>query len=218
MHAESVPEPTLRRLPTYHNYLSGLREKGEIMVSASQIGGDLGVHHTQVRKDLAFTGSEGRPKVGHRIADLIAAIEGFLNWNNTTEAFLVGAGRLGTALMGEAGLEKAGVKIVAAFDVSARKIGQNAQGVSILSLDKFQDLARRMHITISILTVPGEAAQGVATLMAHSGIRAIWNLAPVELDVPEGIIVENLRLHSSLAVLSRKLAVKIHAEQAANTI
>lgn len=208
MRVESVPEPTLRRMPSYHGYLLRLREKGQIMISASQIGADLGVHHTQVRKDLAFTGSEGRPKVGHRVEDLINAIEGFLNWNNTTEAFLVGAGRLGAALLGEASLEKAGVKIVAAFDISSRKVGQSIQGVRILPLEKFQDLARRMHISIGILAVPQDAAQHVAQLMARSGIQAIWNLVPMELDLPGDIIVENLALHASLAVLSRRLAVK----------
>jgi redox-sensing transcriptional repressor len=215
MRVESVPEPTLRRLPSYHGYLVRLREKGQIMISASQIGADLGVHHTQVRKDLAFTGSEGRPKVGHRIDELIQSIEAFLNWNNSTEAFLVGAGRLGVALMGEASLEKAGVKIVAAFDISSRKVGQSIQGVRILPLEKFPDLARRMHIAIGILAVPAEAAQEVAQLMAQSGIQAIWNLAPVELDIPHDVIVENLALHASLAVLSRKLAVKTRAAQAA---
>lgn len=211
MRAESVPEPTLRRLPIYHGYLVRLRDKGEIMVSASQLGADLGVHHTQVRKDLAFTGSEGRPKVGHRIADLITSIEGFLNWNNATEAFLVGAGRLGTALLGEPSLEKAGVKIVAAFDVSPAKVGQGVRGIPILPMEKFQSLVGRMHVSIGILAVPAEEAQGTATLMAASGIQAIWNLVPVELVVPEGVIVENLRMHSSLAVLSRKLAVKRQA-------
>jgi redox-sensing transcriptional repressor len=219
MRVESVPEPTLRRLPSYHGYLLRLREKGQTMISASQIGADLGVHHTQVRKDLAFTGSEGRPKVGHRIDDLLSAIEEFLNWNNTTEAFLIGAGRLGAALLGEASIEKAGVKIVAAFDISSRKVGQSIQGVRILPLEKFQDLTQRMHIAIGILAVPLDVAQEVAELMARSGIQAIWNLVPIELDLPDNIIVENLALHASLAVLSRRLAVKHKAaEGPASTI
>jgi len=215
MRVESVPEPTLRRLPSYHSYLTRLRDKGQIMISASQIGADLGVHHTQVRKDLAFTGSEGRPKVGHRIEELVNSIEAFLNWNNNTEAFLVGAGRLGMALMGEPSLQKAGVKIVAAFDVNAKKVGQSIQGVRILPMEKFPDLVKRMHIAIGILAVPVDAAQEVAQLMARSGIQAIWNMAPIDLDVPGDIIVENVALHASLAVLSRKLAVKTRAAKAA---
>jgi redox-sensing transcriptional repressor len=117
--------------------------------------------------------------------------------------------------MGEPSLQKAGVKIVAAFDTNSHKVGHSIQGVRILPLEKFQDLVHRMHIAIGILAVPVDAAQEVARLMAKSGIQAIWNLAPVELDVPPGIIVENVALHASLAVLSRKLAVKIRADKAA---
>ncbi len=217
MRAESVPEPTLRRLPSYYHYLVRLREKGQVMISAAQIGEDLGVHHTQVRKDLAFTGSQGRPKVGHRVADLAASIENFLNWNNATDAFLVGVGHLGTALLGYAGFERAGVKIVAAFDTNPRMVGKKIQGVLVLPLDKLPDLARRMHISIGILTVPAEAAQEVADLMIASGIQAIWNFAPTVPDVPQDVIIENVALYSSLGVLSRKLAVHRRAALAAST-
>jgi len=215
MRAESVPEPTLRRLPCYYHYLVRLREKGQEMISAAQIGEDLGVHHTQVRKDLAFTGSQGRPKVGHRVADLVASIESYLNWNNATDAFLVGVGHMGTALLGYEGFERAGVKIVAAFDTNPRIIGKKIQGVSVLPLEKFTDLARRMHIGIGILTVPADAAQDVAEMMIASGIQAIWNFAPVVPDVPREVIVENVALYSSLGVLSRKLAVHRRAVLAA---
>lgn len=207
MRAESVPEPTLRRLPSYYHYLVRLREKGQEMISAAQIGEDLGVHHTQVRKDLAFTGSQGKPKVGHRVLDLVASIENFLNWNNVTDAFLVGAGHLGTALLGYAGFERAGVRIVAAFDQNPRMAGKKIQGVSVLPMEKFADLSRRMHIGIGILTVPAEAAQEVAEMMIGCGIQAIWNFAPTVLDLPDEIIVENVALYSSLGVLSRKLSV-----------
>ncbi len=208
MRVASVPEPTLRRLPSYYHYLVRLQEHGHEMVSATQMGEDLGVHHTQVRKDLACTGSQGRPKVGHRVQDLIAAIENFLNWNNTSDAFLVGVGHMGTALLGYAGFERAGVKIVAAFDSSPELIGKKVQDIPVIGMEKFTDLVKRMHIRIGIITVPGDHAQMIANLMIESGIEAIWNFAPVVLDVPGDIIVENVALYSSLAVLSRRLAVR----------
>ena len=207
MRVDSIPEATLRRLPSYYHYLLRLREKGQVVTSAAQIGAALGVHHTQVRKDLAVTGSQGRPKVGHRVDDLIASIEEFLNWNNVSDAFLVGVGHMGTALLGYPGFERAGVRIVAAFDASPRRAGKKIQGVSVLPVEKFPDLARRMHVAIGILTVPVEDAQEVAEMMVASGIQAIWNFAPIVLDLPEGVIVENVALSSSLGVLSRKLAV-----------
>lgn len=208
MTTTAVPEPTLRRLPCYYHYLVRLREQGQEMVSASQIGEDLDVHHTQVRKDLAFTGSQGRPKVGHRVADLITSIEQFLNWNNSTDAFLVGVGSLGTALLGYEGFSRAGVKIVAAFDRDPKKIGKKIHGISVLPMEKLEDLARRMHIAIGILTVPAEGAPIVAQQLVRGGVQALWNFAPIPLDVPDGVIVESITLYASLAVLSRKLAVQ----------
>lgn len=215
MRMESVPEPTLRRLPRYYHFLRRLHENGQEIVSATMMGESLGIHHTQVRKDLAATGSVGKPKVGHRVEDLIQSIERFLNWNNLSDAFLVGAGNLGLALLGYPGFEKAGIKIVAAFDSNPAKVGQQYQGVTILSVDKFDDLAKRMHIAIGIITVPEARAQEVANMMVRAGIQAIWNFAPPTLDIPPRVIVENVELYSSLAIISRKLAER-HCAQAPN--
>jgi len=213
MKMEPVPEPTLRRLPRYYHLLRRLQENGQEIVSATMMAEELGIHHTQVRKDLAATGSVGKPKVGHRVDDLILSIERFLNWNNSSDAFLVGAGNLGLALLGYQGFEKAGIKIVAAFDANPEKVGQQYRGVTILPTDKFEDLAKRMHISIGILAVPETKAQEIANIMVRSGIQAIWNFAPLTLDLPQSMIVENVELYSSLAIISRKLAER-HRSQA----
>jgi len=202
----SVPIPTLRRLPRYYQYLSGLRAAGQERVSAAHMAEVLGVHHTQVRKDLTMAGCLGRPKTGHRVADLIAAIEGFLHWDSHSDAFLVGAGSLGTALLKYPGFEKAGARIVAAFDNDPAKAGHRIGDTPVLPLEKFANLAERMHISVGILTVPPAAAQATADLMVASGIRALWNFAPVTLDLPSHVIVENLELFTSLALLLRRLS------------
>ncbi|WP_005037184.1 redox-sensing transcriptional repressor Rex [Holophaga foetida] len=213
MKMEPVPEPTLRRLPRYYHLLRRLQENGQEIVSATMMAEELGIHHTQVRKDLAATGSVGKPKVGHRVDDLIQSIERFLNWNNSSDAFLVGAGNLGLALLGYQGFEKAGIKIVAAFDANPAKVGQQFQGVTVLPTEKFEDLAKRMHISIGIIAVPEAKAQEIANMMVRSGIQAIWNFAPLTLDLPQSMIVENVELYSSLAIISRKLAER-HRSQA----
>jgi redox-sensing transcriptional repressor len=215
MAATSVPEPTLRRLPKYYHYLRRIQGMGQEIISATQMAEDLGIHHTQVRKDLSATGSQGKPKVGHRVDDLLVSIEAFLNWNNFSDAFLVGAGNLGSALLGYTDFEKAGIRIVAAFDSSPAKVGKKIHGVAVLPMAKFEDLAHRMHIVIGILTAPADRAQQIAELMVRSGIQAIWNFAPITLDVPEDIIVENVELYASLAVFSRKLSEKNKAALAA---
>jgi redox-sensing transcriptional repressor len=193
-------------LPRYYQYLTQLRDAGQDQVSAAHMADVLGVHHTQVRKDLATTGCQGRPKTGHRVGELMLAIERFLHWDNHSEAFLVGAGSLGSALLKYPGFGRVGAKVVAAFDADPAKAGTKVGDIPILPMDKLPSLAQRMHISIGILTVPTTAAQACAEIMVASGIRAIWNFAPVTLDLPEDVIVENLELLTSLSLLLRKFA------------
>ena len=213
MAATSVPEPTLRRLPKYYHYLRRTQEAGQEIISATQMAEDLGIHHTQVRKDLAATGSQGKPKVGHRVEDLLVSIEAFLNWNNFSEAFLVGAGNLGSALLGYTDFEKAGIRIVAAFDSSPAKVGKRVHGVEVFPMSQFEEQAELRRIAIGILTVPADRAQQIAEVMVRSGIQAIWNFAPITLDVPAEIIVENVELYASLAIFSRKLSERGRAQR-----
>jgi len=166
----------------------------------------LGCIPVQVRKDLQYTGIIGKPKTGYSVSELIQAIETFLGWNNINEAFLVGAGNLGTALLGHERFSKFGLRIVAAFDTDTNKVGQWIHEKAVLSLDKLADLAPRMSIHLGIITAPAEVAQAVADEMVKGGIQAIWNFAPVKLKVPEHIIVHNEDLYNSLASLSWKLA------------
>jgi len=207
---KGYPEPSVRRLPLYLRLLKQLQAKGRDVVSCTHISDDLGFTSIQVRKDLAMTGIVGRPKIGYEIPSLIQAIEDFLGWNNVKDAFLVGAGSLGHALLGYPGFDEYGLNIVAAFDNDPAKIGRTVHGKEILPIERLENLARRMHVLIGILTVPGEAAQPAADLMVRSGIRAIWNYAPAKLDVPEFVVVEDVRLAASLAVLTKRLKEAMH--------
>jgi redox-sensing transcriptional repressor len=202
----SIPQASLRRLPQYHHYLVELEAQGVKQVSCSIIGRDLNCVPVQVRKDLQYTGIVGKPKTGYSVTELIRAIETFLGWNNVNEAFLVGVGNLGSALLGHERFSKFGLRIVASFDTNPEKIGQKIYDKPVLPLDKLSDLAQRMSIHLGIITTPAEVAQSVADEMVKAGILAIWNFAPVRLKVPEHIFVHNEDLYSSLASLSWKLA------------
>lgn len=205
-----IPQASLRRLPQYHHYLIELEAKGVRQVSTSLIGRDLNCVPVQVRKDLQYTGIVGKPKTGYAVRELIQAIETFLGWNNVNEAFLVGVGNLGTALLGHERFSKFGLRIVAAFDRDPAKIGQKVYDKSVFSLDKLRDLAPRMSIHLGIITTPAEAAQDVADIMVDAGILAIWNFTPGRLRVPDHIFVHNEDLYASLASLSWKLARRFH--------
>lgn len=202
---KATPEPTLRRLPRYLYFLKNLREEGVKQVSSTFIASTLGLDPTQVRKDIEYTDVVGKPKKGFETGELIKAIESFLNWNNQTDAFLVGVGNLGTAMLGYGNFKKYGLNFVAAFDTDEEKLGKEVYGVEVFGLDKLVDLGIKKKINIGVLTTPATAAQEVADRFVEAGIKAIWNFAPIQLKVPENVIVENAQLTQSLALLSRKL-------------
>jgi len=207
---DSIPILTLKRLPKYLETLYQLKKTGIRTVTATKIAVFTDVHMTQVRKDLAYTGVVGTPKVGHRIDDLINAIEQCLNWNDVTSCFLVGVGHLGKALMGYSELSRKGLRIIAAFDAKPEASGSYLHGIPIYGMDKFTNLLSRLHVHIGIITTPAEAAQEVANLMVENGVIAIWNFTPVKLELPSEIIVENIDMSASLAVLSRRVAEKLY--------
>jgi redox-sensing transcriptional repressor len=207
---QAIPLLTLKRLPQYLEVLYRFKKAGLKMVSATKIAVFTDVHMTQVRKDLAFTGLVGTPKIGHKIEELIQAIEECLNWNDVSSCFLVGVGHLGKALMGYSELGKKGLRIIAAFDNNPDLAGTYYQGIQIHSMTKFSNLLSRLHVHIGILTVPADVAQAVADEMVANGIIAIWNFTPTRINVPEEIFVENIDMSSSLAVLSRRVAERLH--------
>jgi redox-sensing transcriptional repressor len=166
----------------------------------------------QVRKDLMCTGEVGKPKVGHSVPRLVAALEALLGWNKVNEAFLVGAGNLGTALLGYPRFKESGLEIVAAFDADPAKVGRQIHDKQVLAIDRLPNLARRMGIKVGVIAVPAPAAQAAADLMAEAGILAIWNFAPVRLRLPEQVIVQNEDLYSGLATLTQKLAARLREE------
>lgn len=205
---KAIPEPTLRRLPLYYQYLKKVRdEKKSEFISCTQIGNDLAILPIQVRKDLGVTDAVGKPKLGYSIDELIAIIEEFLGWNNTKDAYLVGVGHLGTALLGFERFKEYGLNIIAAFDIDREKIGQTIHGVKVFHIGKLDNMVKRMGIKIGILTVPSEPAQDLTNELVHAGIEAIWNFSPVKVTVPLGIIVQHENLASSLVVLSKKLTL-----------
>jgi len=208
---KTVSEPTLKRLPLYHRFLKEWQATARETVSCTDIGSDLALEPTQVRKDLESVGIVGRPRIGYVLTNVIEGLEQFLGWKNVNDAFLVGAGSMGSALMGYHKFEQCGLKIVAAFDLDPSKVGVRIHGKHVLLLNKLPDLARRMHILIGIITVPAPEAQAVADLMVTGGIRAIWNFAPIRLRVPEQTIVHNEDLYCSLASLSQKLFKSLQA-------
>lgn len=213
---KTFPQPSIRRLPGYLRMLRQLKKDGSTQVSCTHIAGELDLDSTQVRKDLALTGITGKPRVGYELNSLIEAIETFLGWDRVTDAFLVGAGSLGRALMGYEGFANFGLNIVAAFDVAEDKIDKSIFGRMVHPMQAMPELARSGGVSLGILTVPAFAAQSAAEIMVMSGLMGIWNFAPVKLDLPPSVAVENVELVSSFAVLSISLAKMMREKDSAS--
>ncbi|MEX1377166.1 MAG: redox-sensing transcriptional repressor Rex [Eubacteriales bacterium] len=200
----NIPDPTLRRLPMYYQYLVRQRTIGQQFVSCTNIAEELNLVSVQVRKDLQSAGAVGKPKVGYEVKQLIGILEETLGYNYINEAFLVGMGNLGQALAAYREFEKCGMEIVATFDNSPLKIGRDYFGKRVFPLNKFENLAQRMNIKIGIITTPAQQAQEVADLMVSSGIEGIWNFAPIHLNVPKDVVVQNENLGAALSVFLSK--------------
>ena len=209
---KEISRATLKRLPTYLSYLKALPEDTSANISATALAAGLHMGEVQVRKDLALVSDGGRPKIGYNREHLIADIENFLGYGNSNDAVLIGAGKLGRALLGYGGFAEYGLNIVAAFDANDTLIGTTNGGKPIMHLSRLGEVCQRYKIKIGIITVPAEYAQGVCDLLIENGILAIWNFAPKHLNVPDGILVQNENMAASLALLCKHLNERMQGQ------
>lgn len=200
-----LPEQTLRRIPLYHQILSELEQKGEEYVSSAYLANFFRIEDTQVRKDVSLINHRGKPKSGYSVIGLKKAIGDFLGINYENSAILIGAGKLGSALIEYPGLAEYGLKIVGIFDNNPTKIGKAMGSSSILPLESIDRVVNTFNIGIAILTVPKIAAQETCDLAVSQGIKGIWNFAPVRLQAPPDVIVKTENLAVGLAILSHYL-------------
>lgn len=208
MERKEISKSVLKRLPGYLSYLKSIPDGEAVYISATSLANALGMGEVQVRKDLAMVSDGGRPKIGYLRSQLIEDISQFLGYDNTTDAILVGAGKLGQALMGYKGFDDYGLNILAAFDV-VPSADTTDEGKPIFSMDKLESFCRDNSVLMGIITVPAPYAQQVCDQLIACGIKAIWNFAPTHLDVPENILVQNENMATSLAVLSMHLQAHI---------
>lgn len=200
---QSVSRQTLKRLPNYLNYLKTLSREGNI--SSPEIAKALGLNEVQVRKDLSSVSKGGRPKIGYNVGGLISDITTYLGYDEPNDAVIVGVGNLGRALMAYRGFEEYGLRVRAGFDSSSALVGTDVGGKPILPLDSLVSYCKENRVRIGIIATPATAAQDACALLIRGGILALWNFAPTHITVPEGVLVQNENMASSLALLSKHL-------------
>ncbi len=203
MNGYSIPKATLGRLPQYLEYLRSLPEIRST-ISATAIAKALSLGDVQVRKDLAAVSGAGKPKIGYETDQLIADIESHLGYERLTNAVLVGAGKLGKALLDYDGFEDFGVKIIAGFDCNETPLKNGTK--DILPIKEIGAYCREHNVKLGIITVGQGSAQDVCNKLVESGIEAIWNFAPVTLKVPNEVLLKQENLALSLAYLKGQIA------------
>ena len=206
-----IPKSTLSRLPLYYSHIYKLQQIGEKNVSAAAIAQSLNLNPVLVRKDLSGVSSvDGKPRTGFEIDTLLNDLSEYLGYNKVDEAILVGVGSLGRLILTNTEFSSMGLDITVGFDKDPDLVGLQIGSKYILPMEKMESYIKRTGVKIGIITVPADQAQSVCDQMVECGILAIWNFAFTLLNVPQGILVKNENLPSSLAVLSQQLANKLN--------
>ena len=199
---EDIPRKTIYRLSIYQRCLQMLRGNGVETVSSEALAKAAGVKSSQLRKDLACFGNFGTRGLGYNVDTLYATIGETLGTTRLQPVILVGVGNLGSALLRYSGFNKEGFEIVAAFDARPENVRGTAAGIPILPAAAVADFISEHAVKLAILAVPSAVAQQVVNELVAAGVQAILNFAPVVLEVPENVVVNNVDLAVELENLS----------------
>lgn len=201
----NIPDKALNRLTLYHFILS---DQNSDYISSAAIADLLHIDDSQVRKDIAYLGNSGKCRVGYDVKRLKKSIEESLGFKQVKNAFIIGAGNLGSALAKYDNFSDYGLNIIAMFDNDLNKIGTQISNKNVFSISEIETHIKKSNVEIAILTVPRNFAQRVAEVLIKSGIKYIWNFTPCILDVPKEIIVWNENLVGSFLQFTNNDEVK----------
>ncbi len=192
----------IRRLPKYYRYLGDLLSKGINRVSSQELSSMTGFTASQIRQDLNNFGGFGQQGYGYNVEELYDQLGKILGLETIYKAVIAGAGNLGQAIANYKGFEDAGFKVLSLFDKNPKLIGLKIRDIEISDIDTVNEFIRENNVDIGIITTPKDNAQEIADIFVKAGVKGIWNFAPTDLNVPEEIVVENVRLNESLFALS----------------
>lgn len=204
MKQTEISRATLGRIPVYLDYLKSIKNVGG-NISATAIAKELGLGEVQVRKDLNSVSGAGRPKTGYGVKELTKALETYLNAESGGKVVIVGAGKLGRALLDYGGFGDYGLDIAAAFDIAVDGNGHSNSGKPIYPMDMLENFCRDNDVSIGVIAVPAGSAQEVCDRLVKNGIRGVWCFAPCTLNVPPEIPVQYENMALSLAYLNKKI-------------
>lgn len=192
----------IRRLPKYHRYLKDLLQKDIKRISSKELSDIIGFTASQIRQDLNNFGGFGQQGYGYNVEELYYEISKILGLNKAYKIIIVGAGNLGQALANYTNFSRVGFEVQALFDINPKLFGIKIRDIEIKDMDHIKEFINDNEVDIAILCTNRDSAQGVADKLVDSGIKAIWNFAPIDVKVPEDVVVENVNLIESLLTLT----------------
>ena len=213
MEEKSISKAVIKRLPRYYRYLGELMEEGIERISSNELSAKMRVTASQIRQDLNNFGGFGQQGYGYNVPYLYEEIGKILGLDKTHHMIIIGAGNLGQALANYVKFEKRGFKIVGVFDINPVLKGISIRGNGIRMMSEPPEFLQKEDVQIAALTVPKSSAAEIAELLVQNGIKAIWNFAHLDLNVPKDVIVENVHLSESLMRLSYNLTVAEQKEE-----
>lgn len=205
---KKISSAVIRRLPRYYRYLGELIESGVQRISSKELSDKMKVTASQIRQDLNNFGGFGQQGYGYNVKYLYDEISKILGIDRTHNMIIVGAGNLGQALVNSGDFAKRGFLIKGVFDNNSALKNKKIGALEIRMMDELTSFIRDNEIEIAALTIPKQAAKEVAKTVVDAGVKAIWNFAHTDLNLPEDVIVENVHLSESLMRLSYTIANK----------
>jgi len=201
-----ISESTVRRLSLYLQYLEQTRDQGRTTVSSEELARRSGATSAQVRKDLSFFGSFGKRGMGYEVPALVTRLREILGLERAYRVVLVGAGKIGGALVHYEGFRRRGFEVSAIYDRDPKKIGSRSNGLVVRDVKQLEADLKKEPTDIGIVVTPGEAAQEVADRLVRAGVKALLNFAPIQLKVPRDVEVKTVNMAQELEALSYSLA------------
>jgi redox-sensing transcriptional repressor len=202
MKEKNISLAVIRRLPKYHRYLKEMLDNDIKRISSKELSKVIGFTASQIRQDLNNFGGFGQQGYGYNVEDLYEEIGKILGLTREYNVVIVGAGNLGQALANYSSFNRLGFKLRAMFDINPKIVGLTIKDTQVLDMDQFDDFVNTNDVEIVYICTNRDGAQDVADRIAKTSVKAIWNFAPIDLKLPDDIVVENVHLIDNLLTLS----------------
>jgi len=203
--AKRIADSTVRRLSAYLRFLEDFENRGLETISSEELAQRGGTTSAQVRKDLSFFGSFGKRGLGYSVPELAGRLREILGLGKEWRVIIIGAGKIGAALAQYRGFRQRGFQILAAYDANEEKIGRKLESIPVRDIAQLERDVKQDHPDIAVLTVPAEEAQKVLDRVVKTGIKAILNFAPTQLQAPADVTVKTVNMAMELETLSYAL-------------